>query len=622
VSNIQLGPTQTSGTPADVRWWLETGNKAADSITAAIQAIVKNSHARLAQLSDSAMLYDGNLFGGLFVYGSQRSYSAKPNSQSLQGLNLCSSMVETLTSRMLSNKPRAMFITDQGSYKLQRKAQKLSEFVDGVGYENKVYFLGATILRDSCMWGPGIVKVFALNGRVKYERVLPTELYVDPLESMYGTPRQMHQIRNVDRQMLCEMFPDSAPQIKSAAKASFQSLSGMALVADVITLRESWHTKSGPGADDGKHIISIEGCSLFEEDYDSDRFPFAILNYQAPVVGIFGKGLIERVQHFQKKLNFLEWVVYRSQRLAGTFKIWIKTGSRVVDSKLSNEIAQTIQSDDKPEYILPPIVQPEIYNQIAQIKSDAYHQEGISELAAQGKKPADLSSSIALRTYDDISTDRTQSFGQAYENWFLDLNALTIEVAKQIAEESDFEVKSASGKYLKTLKWSEVSLQDDEFSMKAFPVSSLPKDPEGRLATIQQFIQAGMLSVRSGRRLLDYPDLDAAESLANAPEDYLHMILEKIIDDGDYTPPEPINDLSLAASLAVLYLHQGLCNGLEEEKIEMLRRFIDQVNSLLEDPTSPDAPAAPPTDGATPQANPEPTPQSALIPNVPPQGPQ
>jgi len=623
VSNVVLGPQQVGSVPSDVRWWTMEGRVAADSITAAIQAIVNNSHGRLAQLSDSAMLYDGNLFGGLHVYGSKRSYSTKPNTNSVQGLNLCSSMVETLTSRMLSNKPRAMFLTDGGNYKLQRRAQKLSEFVDGVMYENKAYHLGMSALRDASIFGSGLVKVFAENGRIKLERILPTELYVDPLEAMYGSPRQLHQIRNVDRMILCEMFPEFEAQIKTAQKATFNSITGMALVADMVTVRESWHLKSGPDATDGKHLITIEGTSLLEEDYDRDGFPFAILNYQEPLVGIFGKGLIERVQHIQKKLNLLEHIVYRSQRLAGTFKVWTKTGSRLVDSKLSNEIAQTIQSDEPPQYILPPIVQPELYSQIQQLKTDAYNQEGISQLASAGQKPAGLDSGEAIRTYDDISTDRTQSFGQAYEQFFLKLAMLIIETAKEISngdDEGSLSVKSPNGKYLKTLNWNDVDLEADEFVMKAFPVSSLPKDPSGRLQTIQEFIQAGMLSVRSGQRLLDYPDLEAAESLQNAPEDYLHMILEQIIDDGDYTPPESYDDLQLAHSLALLYLKHGQTNGLEEEKIELLRRFIDQVVTLT---TPPPAPAMPPAPGMnTPQANPAPPPVSNLIPNVPPQQPQ
>ena len=616
IPTISLNNNEPSSTSGDVRWWTKEGMQAADGVTAAINAIVKNSHARLAQLSDSAILYDGAVYGGLHIHGLSRSYSAnKPSSNQVQGLNLCSSMVDTLTSRMISNKPRAMFLTDGADYKLQRRAQKLSDFVDGILYENKAYHLGLTAIRDACIFGSGIIKVFPHNGRIKLERVMATELFLDPLEALHGNPRQMHQVRPVDRQILCEGYPEHEAKIKTAAKATFNSLTGAALVADMVLVRESWHLKSGPDATDGKHLITIEGATLLEEDYDRDSFPFAQLDYQAPLVGVWGKGLIERVQHIQKKLNFLEWVVYRSQRLAGTFKIWTKTGSRLVDGKLTNELAQTIQSDEPPQYILPPIVQPEIYEQIQQLKTDAYNQEGISQLAANSQKPAGLDSAIAMRTYDDISTDRTQSFGQNYEQFFLRLAELVIETAKEMSEGEGGPVKvNAPGStFLREISWADVNLERDEFVMKAFPVSSLPKEPAGRLETIQNFIQAGMISVSSGKRLLGFPDIEAEERLYNAPEDLLHKTLEAIVDDGDFSPPEPTDNLSLALELALLYLAQGKCNGLEEEKLELLRRYIEQVKTLQGVNAAPAAPAAP----AQPQAAPMPPPQSCLIPNVP-----
>ena len=83
--------------------------------------------------------------------------------------------------------------------------------------------------------------------------------------------------------------------------------------------------------------------------------------------------------------------------------------------------------------------------------------------------------------------------------------------------------------------------------MKCFPVSSLPDDPAGRLQTVQEYMQAGILSIRQGSRLLDFPDLEAEETLDTAREEYLHTILEKMTMTG-FTPfrsPKMIYNLQM-----------------------------------------------------------------------------
>jgi hypothetical protein len=133
------------------------------------------------------------------------------------------------------------------------------------------------------------------------------------------------------------------------------------------------------------------------------------------------------------------------------------------------------------------------------------------------------------------------------------------------------------------------------------------------LATIQEYAQAGYISPQQARRLLDFPDLEAEENMANANEDYLHEILEKMQEDGEYTAPEPYDDLSLARKLALDYYSYGKCQGLEEEKLELYRRFLDQIDVL----TGANQPPAAPAPGGAPQAAPVPPAQSDLIPNSP-----
>jgi hypothetical protein len=82
------------------------------------------------------------------------------------------SAIDTITAKMAKNKPKSSFITEGGDWQLQRKAKKLEKFCDGVRYENHGHFMGVNAFRDGCVFGDGLVHVFANHGRVKWERCI------------------------------------------------------------------------------------------------------------------------------------------------------------------------------------------------------------------------------------------------------------------------------------------------------------------------------------------------------------------------------------------------------------------------------------------------------------------
>lgn len=530
--------------------------------------------------------------------------------------NVCQSVVDTITSKISKNKPKPMFLTSGGDYKMQRKAKKLEKFIDGVFYENKAHALGPIIFRDGCVSGDGIVHVFAKDGRVKYERVIASELYVDWVDGFYNEPRQIHRVKNIDRNVLLDAFPNHKTLIGNANSASAELIGVVQNVSDQVTVIESWHLPSGIDAGDGLHTINITEGNLFEEKWDKPYFPFAKFSWCKRMYGYWSQGLVEQSQNIQLEINKILWVIQRSFHLAGSFKVFIENGSKVVKEHINNDIGVVVSyTGVKPEYVVPQIVPIEMYTQLQNLKDAAYEQAGISQLSASSQKPAGLDSGKALREYNNIESDRFMTVGQAYEAFFLDLARLSVDCAKEIYEsDKTFKVKVPGTKFIKTIDWKEVDLEDDEYVLKMFPVSSLPSEPAGRLATIQEYIQAGFINPRTGRKLLDFPDLEQVEDLANSAEDYLNEILEKIIDDGLFTPPEPYDDLGLARELALQYYAQGKCNGLEEEKLDMLRDFMDQLDVLEAQAAKSLTPQSP---AMEPQAAPEPTPQSPLIPNVP-----
>ncbi len=128
-----------------------------------------------------------------------------------------------------------------------------------------------------------------------------------------------------------------------------------------------------------------------------------------------------------------------------------------------------------------------------------------------------------------------------------------------------------------------------------------------------------MITMQEGRRLLDYPDLEQVEKLANAGEERILQILDDIVEHGKYSPPDPFTDLQLATTLTTQYINLYSSAKLEETKLDMLRQYFQQIQDIKQQAMA----ALTPPPGPMPQAAPQAPPQSPLVPNSPnPQQPQ
>jgi hypothetical protein len=599
------------------RWWTAQNlDELCQGIAGVLKTINDFDGKRQTQYQTSIRLYGNADIMGINGLSVSKVAGNQNTLKDRISYNVVQSTIDTITAKIAKNKPKPLFLTSGGDYKMQRKAKKLTKFVDGVFYQNKIGELASMAFKDACIFADGMVHVYAEDGQVKYERVLPSEIFVDFLDGQHGDPRQMHRVKDIDRDVLLDMFPSHKKAILECNAVSDLIIAGHQHITDRITVAESWHLPSGKDASDGLHVISINNQVLFKEKYEKSFFPFAKMTWSRRPRGYWGMSLAESIQNIQLEINKLLWVIQRSMHLAGSFKIFVENSSKIVKEHLSNDLGSIIAySGQQPTYLVPPIVPPEVYQHLQTLKNAAYEQAGISQLSASSQKPAGLNSGKALREYNDIETERFMMVGQGYEDFHLQLSMLSVSVAKDIyADDKSYSINVPGKKFIETIKWSEVDLPDDSFILKAYPVSSLPNDPSGRLQTVQEYVQAGFYTQRTAKRLLDFPDLEATDDLQTAEEDYLHKILEAMVEDGEYTPPDPYDNLELAQELSLEYIAQGKRDVVPEDKMEMLRLFNSQVQELKAKAEQATAPA-PMAGGA--QAAPMAPPVSDMLPNLP-----
>jgi len=605
----------------DYYWWLSPRK---DELHSRIFSYVKNLSKKQDYLSAENLRYL-RMYGNIDNAG-MRAFSfakSEPTSatQNRVTLNVVQNMIDTVTSKITKNKPRPLFLTDGGDWSMQQKAKKLTQFIEGQFYSTDFYNKAATAFLDSCIFGTGALKVFREGSEIKVERVFIDEIIVDNAESIYGQPRQIHQKKWVHREVLKAVFPKEAKWIDLANKNSDESSyinykPSYDTDSDMILVIESWHLPSGAEMGDGRHVISIENRTLFSEDYDKSYFPFIFFRWGVKPIGFWGQGVAEQLSGIQIEINKILRTIQVSMHLVSIPKIFVEASSKIVTAHLNNKIGGIIKyAGVKPEPGQLGIIPPELFSHLDRLYTRCYEIVGVSQLSATASKPSGLNSGKALRIYNDIETERFMSVGTRYESAHMDACKHFIDLAREIdeAEDGQLKVRVKGKRFMETIKWRDVDMDEDKYIMQVFPTSALSQNPSSRLQEVQELLQAGFLSKEDGMKLLNFPDLQAYYNMANAGVEDIERQIELMIDNGDYQPPEPYQNLALGITKMQQAYLMYRANGAPDSRLELFRRWIADADGLIKSTVqalNPEMPAEP-----TPQlGQPETAPTTDLIP--------
>lgn len=568
----------------DNRWWTKPNSKAYESVFPYLKVLEKKQVYRTEENLRNLRLY-GNVESLAFT--NFAFYQAEPAASGLNRitLNIVQSMIDTVVSKITKNRPKVDFSTQGGDFSMQRKAQKLTKFVEGQFYACGFYDLATMGFKDSCIFGTGALKIFRDNGKIKVERVFIDELKMDENESIYGSPRQLHQKKLVHRDVLKQIFPKHAAKIDVAGQdmSSFYSNTQQDK-DDMVSVVESWHLPSGPNSKDGKHIICIENETLLHEPYEKPYFPFVFLKWNTRPLGFWGQGLAEQLSGLQLEINKILRTIQVSMHLVSVPKILVEAGSKIVASHLNNKIGGIVTySGTPPQYQALGQIPGELFSHLDRLYSRAFEIAGISQLSATSKKPSGLDSGKALRTYNDIESERFMEVALRYEQSFLDAARIMIDIAKEIAaEDGEFKVKTHGSKFFETIDWKDIDLDEDQYIMKMFPVSSLSSSPAGRLQEVQELLAAGFISKEAALKLLNFPDIEDFYRFENAGVEDIERTIEEIVDKGVYRTPEPYQNLRLGITkMQQAYLYYRTVN-MPEERLELFRRWIEDADAVMQ----------------------------------------
>jgi hypothetical protein len=598
------GEVRPSGEFANSRWW-EADEESLPTVLAGWAAHLESYdmerrarnlvYARLATNRDLPNIY------GLSI--SRTGIRALDLSEwKAPVFNVCGSSIETLVNKVGRNKPWILFLTDGGDFSARQAGKARSRFVDGVFYETDTYRLTRQMCQDSLTYGDGLIKAsISLDKKsIVHDVVIPDELLVDPWDTLYygKWPRSLIHRTFVSRSELLSVYgddPDLADAINNAP-GSFQGPMWMGPTSNgstaMVAVIEAWKLPD-PDGTPGKHVLTIsDRVSLVNEKWEHNRHPFAKMTCISAGRGFWNIGIPEILGPFQANINRTQNVIDDMQKRMAYGRWLVPNGSGVTVDQLGGLAGGVVFHNPNlaPNFITPTAVPAELYKHLEDTIERAYKRIGISELAAQAMKPAGLNSGEALRAFESSESERYVTLGMSLEDAVVDLAELDLMLSDQINPT----VRAPRSGGIDVVSYKDlVKIKNDRSIMKAFPISSLPTSPAGRLQRAAEMYQTGQISKEDYLRIIDYPDTQAVINIVTASRDAIDWMLDKIVEDGIYESPEPFMDLDLAIQVAQNRYLRERTQGTPEDRLELLRRFIQTANDLKTVSAAPPASAPP-----------------------------
>ena len=612
-----------------VQWWKQSRENVAVVLSDVFRVLYKDQESRRARLIDYFRLY-GN-FNSRGVSAGLYNRPKIEGKNSRLTYNLIQSSIDTVNAKLAKNRPRATFTTKGGSYSERKKAKQLDSFVEGGFYQARVYETTPIVQRDSCIFGTGSVKIFedAATKRVVVERAFIDELFVDDLEAVYGKPRSMYQRRVVSREVMLGLYGTAPEDATKAEKDTAGLLRNMILAAplveeghvgkaaeqaELIEVVEGWHLPSGRVPDvsedatpaelmdghDGRHTIVIpdaKGGTIIFDAWRKSSFPFAFLHWTEPVRGFWGQGAADQLMGLQVEVN----KVLRILQLSADFcipKLIVDRSSKVTRAHLDDLIGGIIEGNFSGSGAFAPRMEtwngisPQLLEHLDRCVRQAYEIIGVSLMSAAGRKPSGLESGRALREFHDIETERFATAARGYENFHIEIARQFIECARDIAaRDGEYEVVATRRHALERIDWADIDLASDSYVMRALPTSALPSTPAGKLDTVTDWLNLGLIEQEDMIRLLDFPDLETVSDALEASAEFISMQIEDMVEKGIARTPHPYSNLVYATKAAkAAYLNAMRQDDVPAANRDLLRNYILSALDMIQKATPP-APA-------------------------------
>jgi hypothetical protein len=569
--------------------------------------------------------------------------------------NLTQGAVDSTHAQIVASRPRPKVVTIAQDFGQQRKAQLRQRWIDGEYERTEAYERLSEMALDGLIYGTGVLKVGAEDGRPVVDRVWAGDLYVDPREERYRQTkvRTLYQLHAIDRDVLMLEYSDHAKEIaacecQTEKDTDFPDLDSDAedgMRRNLVPLIEAWRLpaaskrrrKSVSVGDmvvtgKGRHVLVCDRAVLIDEEWEHDTFPFVVFRWATDPQRWWGQGMVERAAGMQSDLNDLCNTIQLAYGVMVP-QFWVDDSAQVQDLNnvigRVNRIVPAGKSIADAVMVLSPDVGVGLLNREAEIAGRFLPVLGVDALAAQAEKPPGLNSGAALQNYKESVSIRFMPQGRRYEQCTVVLADLLFYFADKLAADGEDQTVEVYGEDigLEMIQYDDIKPEGDEvFAIRVQPASALPKDVAGRMQFLYD-AQALGIPLDPGwlARTMELPDVEGLMDEVNAPR---HLIMQAVeqCKNLDHDQPQanaywplmrPDGSPGLAIEVLTNQVQLAMFKAADPAILERLMRLHGQARGLYEDEKAKlAAPAAPATPGAPTMAADGPAP--GQLPAAPP----
>ncbi len=546
--------------------------------------------------------------------------------------NVAKNAMDTMHAQVCTPRVAPMLLTEGGTKGQRDRAKMATKAIEGVFDENDFEEIREDVVLDaqvsycgfalvySCVYGKKTADNDTRYADIKIERILPEDIFVDEAEGLYRKPRCIYRRQFRDRYVLlaeygkpdADLFGSAATRKSAIKKAKAGSPRGNNRVqnADQIEVWEAWHLPSGPveyeeveeegkrrrkPAHDGLHAICIDGCTLFSEPWDCDRFPIAVYRPEKARTGFWGLAAMRQAMAGQREYERVTERLQRAHKKQGSAGFVVSRGANLNTRELTNGVGWIVEVDGSPDGVrdvTPTPANPQTYEYREGIASDVLRFLGLSGFSAQSEVPAGMTnaSGKALQTFEDSEGKRGILRHRGMERFVIDASDLVItEARRRIAEGIRIESRYRDKTGFQCIDWNEIIevLEDRKsYVVRTFPVGMLAQTPSAKFAQLDSLLDRGVINVEQFKRLFEIPDLEAENAIDTADVEIIDKNLDYMVTTGKYLSPQSFDSLELIIERGGKVYNAYRIAEVLDERLELVRRYIIDAKALIDEAAS------------------------------------
>ena len=498
--------------------------------------------------------------------------------------NLIKSCIDTLTSKVSEARVRPYFNPLHGDYDTGKACKALQQHFDYWLDDQKAYEKSVSCFRDSAVFDMGVMYVDA--AKICLERVPPWEYFIDPAEYMHN--EVTHVMRWRKHYPLAALINTmDNPKLEEYLAYDLQAKDEYAEYYDLYSGKK-WEFY---GSEQVHAAIDLDYRQTHNGLY---KRPFQEIYYTEPLKGFFSQSLADSLYTIQREVDELVKRFDNATRNMPLALAFVPKGSGLKASQLNNAVtAYDVLSggeNGQVNFVTPSPMSQEWIQLLEMYMKKAYALEGISEMSAQSKKPADVESGKAMQTLEDIESDRFNVQLQRFTHFLVDISRLCIDVFP--AGKAILPPKLMR----ESVSWGDARNDKDKYSIQFSAASMLSKDPDRKMVQIQAMINGGFIDRSMASHFMQLPDLEGVQTILGANYDAAQHIIDECLNGEKYEYWETV-DLQELESNIVKQMNILLSSGDDEKYLKRLAELLQKVNdekTLVNDFLKPKMPPPPP----------------------------